>query len=126
MSELRLSPLTSTRLLLGFVHALIAILLLAGPTGSARALDTAAVRLIETRAKAPETPSQRAAVQAAVLLEAFDGQDADGDMPVGAGARSDFSPRFLGGARMGLPWSTAPPHTTRRSSAPPTGPPPSL
>jgi hypothetical protein len=110
----------STRFFAISVRALVAILLVAGPCGQADAQDTAATQVVGVCGDDGGLPDG-IVLQTVAIHRAAPRQDRDPGPALGKAAEVGFSPE-RSGSRI-LVTSRVGPPVTRRSSAPPTGPP---
>jgi hypothetical protein len=110
----------STRFFAILVRALIAILLVAGPCGQADAQDTAATQVIGVCGDDGESPDG-IVLQTVAIHRAAPRQDRDPGPALGNAAEVEFGTE-RSGSRIPVT-SRLGPSVTRRSSAPPTGPP---
>jgi hypothetical protein len=107
---------TSTRFFAFFIRMLIAILLIAAPYGAADAQDVPSTQVVGVCGGDDGESPDGVALQTVAIHRTAERQDRDLDPLVGPAAQVEFGSRIPVTSRVGAP-------VTRRSSAPPTGPP---
>jgi hypothetical protein len=108
-------------LFLGLVHALIALLLIAGAHERAPSPNSAVTVAAKSVIKAPHAPHKELADAAAGVVDVSDDQDSDPSLsPAPLAARAD---REVAAALISLLHGSAPSRLAWLSATPPTGPP---